>query len=370
VGAITARTTPDSLATILFSSGSTSVPKGVMLSHYNLISNMEAICQVVDLNDRDRIMGVLPFFHSFGYTVTLWLPVVVGCGAVYHVNPTDAKAIGELTERYRGTMLLTTPTFASLYARKCTREQFASLRLVLGGAEKVRESVATLFKDTFGLEIYEGYGATEMSPVIAVNTKGYQADRESQPGSKPGTVGRPVPGVAVRIVDPETLAPLEQGREGLLLVRGPNLMLGYLGQPERTAAATPGGWYNTGDIARYDNDGFLAITDRLARFSKIGGEMVPHLKLEEAVSEATGGEPCCVAGVPDEQRGERLVVLYTNRAVTAAELWQKLSASELPKLWVPKREDIHCVDAIPTLGTGKVDLRGARALAIQQAALV
>ena len=359
---------PDSLATVLFSSGSTNVPKGVMLSHYNVISNLEAVRQVFELEEHDRVVGVLPFFHSFGYTVTLWLPAVGALGAIYHVNPMDAKAIGELTQKYRGTLLLATPTFASLYARKCTKEQFASLRLVLAGAEKLRDSAAKAFEEAFGLKILEGYGCTEMAPVVAVNTKGYLADRESQPGTKAGSVGRPLPGVAVRIVDPETLAPLPHGTEGLLLVHGANLMLGYLDQPEKTAAATPGGWYNTGDIARYDEDGFLTITDRLARFSKIGGEMVPHLKIEAALREAAGGDACCIVGVPDDQKGERLVALYTGGNVAPGEVWQKMAATDLPKLWLPKREDIHRVDAIPTLGSGKLDLRSAKSLAMERSA--
>ena len=368
VSALLAAQEPDSLATVLFSSGSTSTPKGVMLSHFNVISNIEAILQVYDLSETDRIVGVLPFFHSFGFTVTLWLPAVAGSGVIYHNNPMDAKVIGEMIERYRGTMLLTTPTFAVGYARKCTREQFASLRFVLVGAEKLRESAAKAFEDAFGLKMLEGYGCTEMAPVIAVNTAGYEAGVYSQAGAKAGSVGRPLPGVAVRVVDPETLAPLAPGSEGLLLVKGPNRMLGYLGQPEKTAQALHEGWYNTGDIGILDEDGFLKITDRLARFSKIGGEMVPHGKIEEAVQQATGGEPCCVTGIPDERKGERIAVLYTAAGISEAELWQVLAATELPKLWLPKREDIHHVDTLPTLGSGKMDFRSVRTLAIERAA--
>jgi len=154
-----------------------------------------------------------------------------------------------------------------------------------------------------------------------------------------------------------------------VLVKGPNLMLGYLGQPEKTADAVRDGWYNTGDIGALDEDGFLTITDRLARFSKIGGEMVPHMKIEEAVRDATGGEPCCVTAIPDERKGERIAVLYTAAGISEAEVWQMLAATDLPKLWLPKREDIHRVDALPTLGTGKVDFRGVRALAMERAAV-
>jgi acyl-[acyl-carrier-protein]-phospholipid O-acyltransferase/long-chain-fatty-acid--[acyl-carrier-protein] ligase len=327
-----------------------------MLSHYNIISDIEAILQVFDLSVEDRVVGVLPFFHSFGMAITIWLPVLADCGAIYHANPTDAKTIGDLVQRHRGTLLLTTSTFASAYARKCTKDQFASLRLVLAGAEKLRPEIAQSFEDAFGLKILEGYGCTEMSPVVAVNTPDYRAGRDSQQGTRPGTVGRPLPGVAVRIVDPETRAAVPAGSEGLLLVKGANLMLGYLGQPQKTAEAVQDGWYNTGDLAVFDEDGFLSITGRLARFSKIGGEMVSHVKLEETLREITGA-PCAVTGIPDARKGERIAALYTASELTPDEVWSRLSATGLPKLWLPKREDIRQVSALPTLGTGKLDLR-------------
>ncbi len=249
---LVARRDPDSLAAVVFT---------VRLSHYNVISNIEAMRQVFQQEERDRIVGVLPFSHAFGLTVTLWLPLLSGLGALYHANPADSKTVGEMIQRYRGTVLPTTPAFAMLYARKCTREQFASLRFVLAGAEKLPESIATAFHLAFGLPILEGYGCTEMAPVVAVNSKGYEAGRESQITTKAGTVGRPLPGVAVKIVDPETLEPVAiskngAGSEGLLLVRGPSRMLGYLGEPDS------GGWFNTGDIATLDEDGFLTIADR------------------------------------------------------------------------------------------------------------
>jgi acyl-[acyl-carrier-protein]-phospholipid O-acyltransferase/long-chain-fatty-acid--[acyl-carrier-protein] ligase len=349
--------TPDSLATVIFSSGSTGNPKGVMLSHYNILSNIEAVRQVFWLGERDRIVGVLPFFHSFGFTVTIWLPLVSGCGVAYHPNPTDAKAIGELIAKYKGTFLLSTPTFCSGYARKCTREQFASLRFVLVGAEKLRESIAKQFEEAFGVELLEGYGCTEMSPVIAVNVPNFEAGRDTQVGNKFGTVGHPLPGVAARVVDPETMEARGANQEGLLLVKGANRMLGYLG-----GAPHSDDWYRTGDIAVLDDEGFLRITDRLSRFSKIGGEMVPHLKIEEAIHKSCGDDPCVVVGIPDEKKGERLVALCTG-SLTAAEVWGRLAETDLPRLWLPKRENIYFVDALPTLGTGKLDLRGVRARA-------
>ena len=356
---------PDSLATIIFSSGSTGTPKGVMLSHYNLISNIEAVAQVFWVNRTDCIVGVLPFFHSFGFTHTLWFPLVTGAAAVYHPNPVDAKTIGELVRRYRGTLLLTTPTFCAGYTRKCSAEEFASLRYVLVGAEKLREPVAQAFHEKFGLSPLEGYGATEMSPVISVNVPDHEDPANRQTGIKPGTVGHPIPGVTVRIVDPETGEQVPAGKEGLVLVKGPNRMLGYLGQPLQTAEVMRDGWYVTGDIACMDDDGFIRITDRLSRFSKIGGEMVPHLKIEEAIQTILGEFACAVSGVPDDHKGERLVALYTRPDLTSAELWRRLSESGLPKLWIPKSEDLHFIDVLPTLGTGKMDLRQIKTMAMK-----
>ena len=368
-GMLTPSADADALATVIFSSGSTGVPKGVMLSHYNIIANIDAMLDVFALTDADRLVGILPLFHSFGFTVTLWLPLLQGCGVVYHPNPIEAKAIGDLVQKHKGTFLLATPTFCGTYVRKCTKEQFASLRYVLVGAEKLRDAQREEFKAAFGIEPMEGYGCTEMSPVVSVNIPGYKDKQESQTGHKPGTVGMPLPGVSVKIVDPETRVPKAPGEEGLLLVRGANRMLGYLGQPEKTKAAFDDGWYITGDLAAVDDDGFLRITDRLSRFSKIGGEMVPHLKIEDVVQEATGF-PCAVAGIPDDRKGESLVVLYTAPDVSPEEVWRWLSATDLPKLWIPKRESIFRVDALPILGTGKLDLRGVRKQALELSAAV
>ncbi|HEY4975679.1 MAG TPA: AMP-binding protein, partial [Steroidobacteraceae bacterium] len=192
--------TPDSLAAVIFSSGSTGVPKGVMLSHYNVMSNIDAIAQLFWINSSDRIVGVLPFFHSFGFTVTIWFPLLAGCGVVYHPNPTDARAIGEMVQQHKATLLLTTPTFCGTYIRKCAAEEFASLRYVLVGAEKLRQPIADGFREKFGVPLLEGYGCTEMSPVVAVNVPDFSAGKDTQTGNKAGTVGHPLPGVAARIV--------------------------------------------------------------------------------------------------------------------------------------------------------------------------
>jgi acyl-[acyl-carrier-protein]-phospholipid O-acyltransferase/long-chain-fatty-acid--[acyl-carrier-protein] ligase len=296
--------------------------------------------------------------------VTIWLPLLSGCGAVYQPNPLDAKATGSIIHKHKGTFLLSTPTFCGNYLRKCSPEEFASLRYVLVGAEKLREQTAREFQEKFGLGLLEGYGCTEMAPVVSVNTPDFQDGREKQMGSKPGTVGHPLPGVAVKVVDPTTGAPLPPNTEGLLLVKGSNRMLGYLDKTDLTNSVLRDGWYVTGDIATVDDEGFIRITDRLSRFSKIGGEMVPHLKIEVAVADILGEPSCVVTGVPDEHRGERLALLYTDGAVAPRELWQRLSQAGLPALWVPKRDDIFKVESLPLLGTGKLDLRAIRARAV------
>ena len=358
---------PEALAAVIFSSGSTGVPKGVMLTHRNIIANIDAVAQVFEVEPTDVMIGVLPFFHSFGFTGTLWFPIVSGFGVAYHPNPTDAKTIGELALKHRATMLISTPTFCATYVRKCEPEQFAYLRYAMVGAERLREPIAKAFKDKFGLDLLEGYGCTEMSPIVAVNVPNVLDRGERQVGVKPGTVGHPLPGVAAMIVDPETGEGPIFDREGLLLVKGPNLMAGYLDDPARTSEARRGDWYVTGDIALIDDSGFIRITDRLSRFSKIGGEMVPHMKVEESIN-ALLDEPCAsaVTGIPDASRGERLVVFFTDPHRKPQELWESLAATELPRLWLPKRDDFHFVDVLPTLGSGKLDLRAIRQMALER----
>jgi acyl-[acyl-carrier-protein]-phospholipid O-acyltransferase/long-chain-fatty-acid--[acyl-carrier-protein] ligase len=362
----------DDLATIIFSSGSTGDPKGVMLTHYNIASNLEQLGQTFGLRSRDRIIGVLPFFHSFGFTATLCLPAVLGVGVVYHNNPLDAKAVGDLVRSYRVTFLLATPTFLQMYLRGCEPEDLGSLQFVMAGAEKLPERVAAAFEEKFGIRPFEGYGCTECSPGVAVSTREFRAAGFRQVGAKRGSIGHPVPGLSVRIVDPETMQPVELHQPGLLLVRGPNVMKGYLGRPDKTAEVLRDGWYVTGDIAAVDEDGFLRITDRLSRFSKIGGEMVPHIKVEEVLHELAGvhAQTFAVTGVPDDKKGERLVVLHTLADAQLKECVGKLPQAGLPNLWVPRPNDFYRIDALPYLGTGKMDLRKIRELALERAAAV
>jgi acyl-[acyl-carrier-protein]-phospholipid O-acyltransferase/long-chain-fatty-acid--[acyl-carrier-protein] ligase len=351
---------PADPACVIFSSGSTGEPKGVELSHGALVANVEQVVQVYEVGAHDCMLGSLPFFHAFGYTMTLWVPLLNGFRAVYHPNPVDAQVIGEMAGKHRATFLLTTPTFCMGYLRKCSKEQFAHMRFVLTGAERLRPELAEAFEKKFGIAPLEGYGCTEMGPVVAVNRPDIPNENPPQIGTREGTVGRPLPGIAVKIVNPDTMEPLGANEEGLLLVKGPNMLTGYWNDAMKTEEAIRDGYYVTGDIARIDEDGFLSITGRISRFSKIGGEMVPHLKVEEALG--LDGE-CVVIGVPDAQRGERLVVLYTNSGVGAAQLVERLRSAGLPSLWIPKRENFYRVASIATLGTGKTDLRAVRELA-------
>jgi acyl-[acyl-carrier-protein]-phospholipid O-acyltransferase / long-chain-fatty-acid--[acyl-carrier-protein] ligase len=358
----------DDLATVIFSSGSTGEPKGVMLTHYNIASNIQQMGQTFMLNRKDTLLGVLPFFHSFGFTVTLWLPAVLGVGVAYHPSPLDLTAVSELVRDYRVTFLLATPTFLQAYIRRCLPEDFGSLQFVVAGAEKLPERLSLAFEDRFGIRPLEGYGCTECSPVVAVNTRDFRAPGFRQVGAKRGYIGHPLPGVSVRIVNPDTSERLPVGTAGLLLVRGPNVMKGYLGKPEKTAEVLRDGWYVTGDIAAEDEDGFLIITDRLSRFSKIAGEMVPHIKVEERLHELVGAteQMFVVTGVPDGKKGERLAVLHTLPPDELQKLLERMPEIGLPNLWTPRPNQFFHVDELPHLGSGKLDLRRVHEMAIER----
>jgi acyl-[acyl-carrier-protein]-phospholipid O-acyltransferase/long-chain-fatty-acid--[acyl-carrier-protein] ligase len=356
----------DDLATVIFSSGSTGDPKGVMLTHYSIGSNILQMNQVFGVIPKDGFLGILPFFHSFGFTGTLCLPAVLGVRAVYYPNPLDGKNIGPLVSEHALTFLLATPTFLQIYMRSCTPEDFGSLRVVMTAAEKLPERVASAFDEQFGIRPLEGYGCTECSPAVSVNTHDFRSVGFRQVGAKRGKIGHPLPGMCVRIVDPETFAPRSLGEPGLLLVRGPNVMLGYLNKPEKTAEVLRNGWYVTGDVAALDEDGFLQITDRLSRFSKIGGEMVPHIKVEEKLHELAGitEQSFVVTGVPDERKGERLVVLHKLETEQLRPCLEKLAQCDLPNLWKPRSEQFFRVDSLPYLGTGKLNLQKVREIAM------
>ncbi len=361
----TRQVSPDDIATILFSSGSTGEPKGIMLSHHNLLSNFEGFAMVLRLQKTDRLCAVLPLFHSFGYTATFWTPLLSGFPAWYHPNPVEGAVIAEMVRENRLTLLFGTPTFLLTYMHKATEADFSSLRFVVAGAEKLKKKLADRFEERYGIRPMEGYGATELSPVAAVNLPDVDIDGIKQVGWKVDSIGHPIPGIAVKIVHPDSLEELGENQEGLLLVKGPNVMQGYLGNPEKTSEVLKDGWYVTGDIARIDQDGFIFLLDRLSRYSKIGGEMVPHLAVEEALLqglEATG-QVVYVTSAPDERKGEQLVVLYTADAGDADVLRDIVKHSSLPNLWHPHHGNYFLIDEMPALGSGKLDMKQLKILA-------
>jgi acyl-[acyl-carrier-protein]-phospholipid O-acyltransferase/long-chain-fatty-acid--[acyl-carrier-protein] ligase len=378
----------DAPATVIFSSGSSGRPKGVILSHHNILANIEGVRMVVRLGDGDNLCGVAPFFHSFGYTCGLWLPLISGCSAGYVANPLDGKAVGQSVRENGSTVLFAPPTFLLNYLRRAEAADFATLRIVVGGAEKLKESLAEAFVEKFGVRPLEGYGATELSPVVTVNVPDVESDGVYQVGNKIGAAGHPIPGVAVKVLDIESGNEVGPGVEGVLWVKGPNVMCGYLQgksnikyQNEKiqtqdksfaisideraTGEVMKDGWYNTGDVAKVDEDGFVTITDRVSRFSKIGGEMVPHGAVEDALLAGLGTDErvVMVVGVPDEKKGEELVVVFCEKAGTAEGLHEIVSKSSLPNMWRPGKNAYMKVEAIPLLGSGKVDMAAVKRIA-------
>jgi 1-acyl-sn-glycerol-3-phosphate acyltransferase len=361
---------PSDTLTVIFTSGSTGMPKGVMLTHGNVGSNVEAINQVVHLTKEDTIVGILPLFHSFGYTVTMWSVFMLDIKGAYHFSPLEPKQIGKLAEKHKATILLSTPTFLRSYLRRVSPEEFASLNVVVCGAEKLPKDLVDAFEEKFKVRPVEGYGCTELSPLVSVNIPPSRSINNFQTDLKEGTVGRAVPGVSAKVVDLDTGRDLGVNEPGMLLVKGPNVMAGYLHQVEKTAEVVRDGWYTTGDVAMIDDEGFITITGRISRFSKIGGEMVPHITIEESLWRIVGaGEDeapkLAVTAVPDERKGERLVVLHTAIDKTPDELCTALKSEGFPNLFVPGTDSFIQVDALPLLGTGKFDLRAIKQIAEQ-----
>jgi len=314
------------------------------------------------------VLGILPFFHSFGYTTTLWLALMLAPAVVYHYSPLEPRQVGALCARYRGTILIATPTFLRSYVRRCAPEEFASLNAVVTGAEKLPPDLASAFERQFGVRPVEGYGTTELSPVVSCNIPANRSVDGSDRDCREGTVGRPLPGISAKVVDLDTGEDLGANKSGMLLIKGPNVMKGYLDQPELTAQVIRDGWYVTGDVAVIDSDGFIHITGRESRFSKIGGEMVPHLAIEEALAKVLTLEEedvkVAVTGVPDLKKGERLVVLHTGLPTSPEQLCRDLGKSGLPTLWIPSPDSFIRVEQIPVLGTGKLDLKQVKELAL------
>ncbi len=360
----------DDLLTVIFTSGSTGDPKGVMLTHGNIASNIDGIAQSVRLTPDDVLIGTLPFFHSYGFTATLWSILTLDPMGVYHFSPLDAGVIGELCAKYRVTIFMSTPTFLRSYLKRCPPEHFTTLDAVFGSAEKLSSELCDAFAKKFGVRPLEAYGATELSPLVSVNVPKHRAPATGGPWVKEGTVGRPIKHLEIKVLDPETDEPLGAGDAGMLWVKGPTVMKGYLNKPAQTAEVIRDGWYKTGDIARIDADGFIEITGRLSRFSKLGGEMVPHLRIEDEINRLLGTDHeslrAAVTAVPDAKKGERLVVLMLPAEKTPREIAQELAEAGLPNLWIPGTDSFFTVEEMPVLGTGKLDLKKLKDWALEK----
>jgi acyl-[acyl-carrier-protein]-phospholipid O-acyltransferase/long-chain-fatty-acid--[acyl-carrier-protein] ligase len=354
-------------AVLLFTSGSTGDPKGAVISHRNVVGNVSQFRQLLDATKDDAILASLPFFHTFGSTVTLWYPLIEGVRIVTYPNPLEAAKNAALIERYTLTLLLATPTFLRGYLRKVDPQQLRSLRLVITGAEKLPLDLAKSFEERFKQRVFEGYGLTETSPVVSVNLPEPQATKpgeQVQPSSRLGSVGKMAPGIAAEIREPETDRKLSLHETGMLWLRGVNIFEGYLHDPEQTAEVLRDGWLKTGDVGRFDEDGFLYIEGRLSRFSKMGGEMVPHEAIEGRITDLLGlsgsdERPIAIMGVQDEAKGEALVLLSAVD-VDLAQLRDKLREAGIPNLWIPKQ--VQRVNAIPVLASGKLDLKRCKEL--------
>jgi acyl-[acyl-carrier-protein]-phospholipid O-acyltransferase/long-chain-fatty-acid--[acyl-carrier-protein] ligase len=359
-------------AGLLFTSGSSGEPKGVVLTHRNILANCAQISSLSILPETCRILACLPIFHSFGFTVSLWYPILRRSQVVTVPSPLDTRKIIDAIHQEEATTLIAAPTFVRPILKKATPAELRSLVLVVTGAEKLPVDLHQSFLEQFHLEIMQGYGLTETSPVAAVNQPNPPvviSTNEPQLGKCFGSVGRMMPGMTARIIDPETGEDLPLTSTGIVLFKGANVFGGYLDDPEKTKAAFRDGWFVTGDLGRFDADGFLTIEGRLSRFSKIGGEMVPHGTVEQKIMEAFGWEALeapavFVVGVADAAKGEALVLL-TIHELTPEVLRGKLAELGVPNLWVPKI--VKRVEKIPMLGTGKTDMKRCREIAMGKA---
>ena len=361
----------DDTATILFSSGSEGDPKGIELSHKNLLTNIKQVSELLNFRRDDVILNSLPIFHSFGLTVTTLLPLCEGVKMVSVADPTDGATIGKMSAKHGVSILFGTSTFFRLYTRnkKLHPLMFQNVRIVIAGAEKLKTDVKDAFRLKFGLEIYEGYGTTETAPVAAVNVPNIleKDSLKELTFTKEGTVGLPLPGTIIKIVDPDTLNELKTGEDGLILIGGGQVMKGYLDDPEKTAeviAELDGvRYYKTGDKGHIDQHGFVTIVDRYSRFAKIGGEMISLGAVEANLSQAIGEDALFVAtAVNDDKKGESVVLLVKSE-LPLSDIQQRIKALNIPPIMLPS--EIFLVDEIPLLGSGKIDFKRAKLLATE-----
>jgi acyl-[acyl-carrier-protein]-phospholipid O-acyltransferase / long-chain-fatty-acid--[acyl-carrier-protein] ligase len=366
-----ARLGGDKEAALLFTSGSDGAPKGVVLTHKNLLSNINQIFETRLLPSTERMMAVLPIFHSFGFTVTMIFPLVYPIEVVTYFTPLEVRKIGQIIHEEQVTVMIGAPTFLRPYMTRVEPYELASLKYTVGGAEKTPEGFHEAWIERFGSYYLEGYGLTETAPVVSANLPKHACREGGQELARRNTVGKALPGMKVRIVNPETAEVLPIGETGIVELAGPNIFAGYLGEPEKTSQILINGWLRTGDLGRLDQDGFLYIDGRLSRFSKIAGEMVPHGTIETGLSESYKvhnyeERTFAVTAIADETKGEALVLL-TTKEVDVGEVREHMIERGFPNLWVPRH--IVLVEKIPSLASGKLDLKGCKQLAEEMVSL-
>ncbi len=339
---------PDDNAVILFTSGSEKDPKAVQLTHRNLYTNIQASLKRLNVSENDIMMGILPLFHVFGHNTNFWLPLFVGMTIVTYANPIEYSVIPNIVREEKATILIATPVFFMGYLRKSRDGDFSTVRIAIAGADKLPESLRLGFLEKHGVEVLEGYGATETSPVVSVNVPGE---------TKPGSIGRPLPNVQVKIAHIETGVELPRGEEGKIMVKGESVMKGYFDDIEETSLRIKDGWYDTGDMGMLDSEGFLWHRGRLKRFVKIGGEMVSLVKVESELMKLLGENvDCCVIEVPDSVKGAKIVAAVTQE-IDEKKIFKKLK-TVLPNIAMPK--EFVVLEELPKMGSGKVDFRSAQ----------
>jgi acyl-[acyl-carrier-protein]-phospholipid O-acyltransferase/long-chain-fatty-acid--[acyl-carrier-protein] ligase len=331
---------------ILFTSGSEKDPRAVQLSHKNIAHNIINIQKVLNLADSDIFITNLPYFHVFGLTVNLWIPLALSAKIITTPNPLDYKVVVECVKRHSVTLFVATPTFHLGYLQRSEPGDFESVRICVSGADKMPNHLREEYKKIHNIEILEGYGTTETSPIVSVNLP---------EGIKLGSVGKPLPGVQVKVIHLETGDEVPRGEEGKILVKGDLVMRGYYNDIEETSYRIRDGWYDTGDMGVHDPDGYLHHRGRLRRFVKIGGEMVSLVKVEDELIKIFSDDTvCCVVDIPDPVKGAEIVAVVTSREINQNQV-KKLLAQVLPPVAIPKK--FHVLPEIPFLPNGKVNLR-------------